>query len=214
MSESIFDSFESQISHRMKTECDKHTDPSHDFLHVQRVVKLAKQLALEENADLNVVMPAAYLHDVVIIPKNDPRRTQASRLSADEAVIFLKQIGYPEKYLQSIHHAVASHSFSANIKAESLEAKVVQDADRLDGLGAIGVARCFSLGGVFNRKFYFEGDALAQNRPPDDAIYTLDHFFVKLLKVPSMLQTTAGRKEGEVRLNFLKQFLNQIQSEI
>lgn len=210
----IFDKYKNIIADRIQQECAKHIDPSHDFLHVQRVVRTAFKLALTENADLNIVLPAAYLHDIVIIPKNDPRRTQASRLSAEEAIIFLQAINYPENYLPAIHHAIAAHSFSAKIPAETMEAKIVQDADRLDGIGAIGIARCFSLGGVLSRTFYSDIDPFATKRSADDSIYTLDHFYIKLLKVHSMLQTKSGKIEGEKRLKFMNDFLNQLQTEI
>src|SRR4051812_27577479 len=119
-------------------------DPAHDLLHFKRVVKTAKALCHEEGANDAIVVPAAWLHDFVIIPKNDPRRSQASRLAAEAAVRFLASVGYPEVHLQDIAHAIESHSFSANISPRTIEAKVVQDADRLDGVGAIGIARCFA----------------------------------------------------------------------
>ena len=123
-------------------------DPAHDFLHFSRVVALAKKLCLEEKAKWEVVVPAAWLHDFVIIPKNDPRREMASRLSAEKAIEFLKTLSYPAEYYPEIAHAIEAHSFSANIEAKTLEAKIVQDADRLDGLGAIGLARCFITAGI------------------------------------------------------------------
>ncbi|MBC7465735.1 MAG: HD domain-containing protein [Bdellovibrio sp.] len=198
----------------MKYECEMHPDPAHDFSHVQRVVKSAQDLALKEGADLNVVIPAAYLHDVVIISKSDPRRTQASQLSADEAIQFLRSLNYPEKYFKGIHHAITAHSFSAGIQAETLEAKIVQDADRLDGLGAVGIARCFALSGVFKTKFYNDEQMISVTRPLNDKEYTLDHFFVKLLKVPEMLHTKSARAEGQRRAEYLKGFVAQLQTEV
>jgi uncharacterized protein len=206
--------FEDAIAERVRRECEKHPDPSHDFLHVLRVVTLAKRLAQTEKADLEVVVPAAYLHDVVIISKQDPRRAQASRLSAVEASQFLSKLGYSAPLIPQIAHAIEAHSFSANIPAQTLEAKVVQDADRLDGLGAIGIARCFSLGGLFGNPFYDEAEPLARTRPLDDKANTLDHFFVKLLKLQDKLQTTAGRAEGQRRTQFLQAFLEQLKLEI
>lgn len=210
----IFDSFEPHIARRVQVECEKFPDPSHDFLHVLRVVKLARQLAEQEHADSNIVLPAAYLHDVVLISKQDPRRAEASRLSADEADRFLKELQYPASLIAPICHAVAAHSFSAGIAAETLEAKIVQDADRLDGLGAIGIARCFSLGGTFHRAFYQAHDPFAENRAVDDKVYTLDHFYAKLLRLQERLQTEAGRTEGRKRTQFLQGYLRQLKEEI
>jgi uncharacterized protein len=182
-------------------------DPSHDILHIRRVVRTATKLAAAEGADMRIVVPAAWFHDCVTVAKNDPRRKEASRLSADHAVAWLRAQGYPEEYLGGIHHAIAAHSFSAGIPAETLEAKVVQDADRLDGLGAIGVARCFTVGALLARPYYFDGDMLAQHRTPDDAAHTIDHFFVKLFKTAETLQTAAGRAEGARRAAFMRDYL-------
>lgn len=214
MDEVIVTQFERQIAERMKYECEIHPDPAHDFSHVKRVVKTAKALSVKEGADLNIVVPAAYLHDVVIVAKTDPRRSKASQLSADEAIVFLKSLNYPEKYFKGIHHAIEAHSFSAGIQAETIEAKVVQDADRLDGLGAIGIARCFALSGVFQTSFYSEDEMIAAVRPLNDKKFALDHFFVKLLKVPDMLHTASARIEGQRRAQYLKEFVAQLQTEV
>jgi uncharacterized protein len=140
------------------------TDPSHDFLHVRRVVGTAIELAREEQADMMIVLPAAYFHDFVAIPKNDPRRARASAMSAEAAAQYLRNAGYPARYFDAIRHAITAHSFSAGIPCETIEAKVVQDADRLDGLGAIGIARCFTTSALMGRPFYHESDFFAENR--------------------------------------------------
>ena len=205
---------EQKISDRIQLACEKDNDPTHDFLHIKRVVSWAKKIAAAEGGNLDVVMPAAYLHDIVNVPKNDPRRSQASRLSADFAVEFLKEIGYPSDLLPAIHHAIAAHSFSAEIKAQSLEAKIVQDADRLDGLGAIGIARCFATAGRLGRVFYSENDTFCAERPADDSIYTVDHFYKKLFKTAATLQTDSGRAEGLRRVKSMQHFLEDLELEI
>ncbi len=189
------------------------TDPSHDFLHIRRVLAAAVKLAGEERAELNVVVPAAYFHDFVNVPKNDPRRKEASQLSADAAVEYLSSIKYPAQYASAIKHAIAAHSFSAAIPCETIEARVVQDADRLDGLGAIGVARCFSTSTIMGRPYYDENDVLAENRAPDDRAFAIDHFFVKLFKTAETLQTKSARAEGARRVAFMKEYLRQLKSE-
>ncbi|HYD17922.1 MAG TPA: HD domain-containing protein [Patescibacteria group bacterium] len=190
------------------------SDPSHDFLHIRRVVAAATRLAAKEGADLNVVLPAAYFHDFVNVPKSDPRRAQASTLSADAAVEYLQGIGYPAAFLGAIAHAIKTHSFSANIPCETIEAKVVQDADRLDGLGAIGIARCFSTSAILGRPYYSEEDMLARARMPDDRAFAIDHFFVKLFKTAETLQTAAARAEGARRVAFMKDYLQQLEREV
>lgn len=201
--------FEQKISQVATAE-----DPAHDLLHFRRVVKSATQIAKAENAKLEVVIPAAWLHDLVIVPKNDPRRSQASRLSAQAAIEYLTQINYPQEYHNDIAHAIEAHSFSANITPTTLEAKVVQDADRLDGLGAIGVARCFATAGLLKRPFYSQNDPFCTEREPNDQIYTVDHFFKKLFKTAETLQTEAGRLEGKNRVERMRQYLSELSEEI
>lgn len=189
-------------------------DPAHDLLHFKRVVRTAKQICVEEGGQLEVVVPAAWLHDFVNVPKNDPRRKKASQLSAQEAVRFLRELAYPETYLEPIAHAIAAHSFSANIEPRTLEAKIVQDADRLDGLGAIGIARCFATAGVLKRPFYSEQDPFCEVRSPDDARYTVDHFFAKLFPVVQTLKTEAGKREGLRRFELMKGYIEEFSREI
>lgn len=189
-------------------------DPAHDILHFRRVVKTAKAICEKEGAKAEIVVPAAWLHDFVIIPKNDPRRKQASQLSAQSAIHFLKELSYPEKYFDEISHAIAAHSFSANIETKTLEAKIVQDADRLDGLGAIGIARCFATAGILKRPFYSEIDPFCASRTVDDAQFTLDHFFAKLFKTALTLKTESGRAEGVKRVEVMKRYLYDLANEI
>lgn len=201
--------FEKKISEIASSE-----DPAHDLLHFKRVVKTAKLLCEKENAKSEVVIPAAWLHDFAIIPKNDSRRSMASQLSADVAVQFLKELNYPEKYFEEIAHAIAAHSFSANIEAKSIEAKIVQDADRLDGLGAIGLARCFATAGLMKRAFYSEQDPFCTERKIDDSKFTIDHFFAKLFKTADTLKTEWGRIEGAQRVAVMKNYLLDLQHEL
>lgn len=195
-------------------------DPAHDLLHFERVVSAAKLLGSIESADNEVVIPAAWLHDLVNVRKDDPRRSQASRLSATAARDFLNSIGYladrvdrEEKY-KAIEHAIEAHSFSAAIKPLTIEAKVVQDSDRLDALGAIGISRLFIVAGLLKRPIYSATDPFCYKRPVDDQQFTIDHVFKKLFVIAETLQTEAGRKEGLRRTNYIRGFLNQLESEI
>ena len=194
--------------------CAEHPDPSHDILHVQRVVKIAKRLAVQEKADLNVVIPAAYLHDCVYISKADSRRTQASRISADKALDLLKSWDYSSDYFPAIHHAISAHSFSSGIRAETLEAQVVQDADRLDAMGAVGIFRCFALSGLARRPFYELEDPFCKTREPNDQSNTLDHFFTKLLHLQKRLNTVSAQTEGESRVRTMMAYLKSLEQEI
>jgi uncharacterized protein len=189
-------------------------DPSHDILHVRRVAAMAEKLARAEGADLRVVLPAAYFHDFVNVPKNDPRRAQASRLSAGAAVAYLQAAGYPARYHDAIAHAIAAHSFSAGIAPQTVEAQVVQDADRLDALGAIGTARLFTVSGLLGRPYYDGDDMMARQRAPDDGRYAVDHYFVKLFKVAETLQTPSARRAAQARVGFMKSYLAQLADEV
>jgi len=189
-------------------------DPAHDLAHFIRVSTLAERFCEEEGARWEIVYPAAWLHDLINVPKNDPRRSQASRLSAQAASEFLEAEGFPAEHLAPIRHAIEAHSYSAAIVAETLEAKIVQDADRLDGLGAIGIARCFAVTGLLRRSLYHPSDAFAHDRSLDDMEYAVDHFYKKLFKTVETLQTSAGQAEGKRRAEFMRAYLRQLGSEI
>jgi uncharacterized protein len=189
-------------------------DAAHDLDHIRRVVSNARRLALAERADLLVVIPAAWLHDCVVVPKSSPQRTQASRLAAAQALAWLRDAGWPYDRWEGISHAIAAHSFSAQIPPLSVEAQVVQDADRLDALGAIGLARTLFLGQEMQRIFYSSADPFCGQRPPDDSLYTLDHLYCKLLKLEGTMQTAAGRQDARQRTEFLNLYLQQLAREI
>ena len=190
------------------------SDSAHDLAHVKRVVENARQLAIAENADLDIVIPAAWLHDVVTLAKNDPNRAMASQLSADKACELLAAFGYPEQHLSAVHHAIKAHSFSVGVKALSLEAKIVQDADRLDALGAIGLARCFMVSGALNRPLYHWQDPFAKTRPLDDRQFCIDHFYQKLFTLKDKMNTDSAKEIADQRSAYMRDFLEQLASEI
>jgi len=206
--------FEALFRSEMLKVCEAHPDPSHDILHVERVVVSAKKMASSLNARLEIVVPAAWLHDCVSISKTDPRRSQASRISADRAMKLLDQWSYPEEYHEPISHAIEAHSFSAGVEARTLEAKIVQDADRLDALGIIGSLRCFAYAGLSGRPFYNQEDPFCESRSPDDQRFTLDHFYVKLFKLVDKLHTPWAKEEGVRRVEQMKTLLGALRREI
>ena len=190
------------------------SDPAHDISHVQRVVQNTIKLTRQENGIAAITVPAAWLHDCVSVAKDSPLRKQASKLAADEAIVFLESINYPLELLPKIHHAIEAHSFSANIKTNTLEARIVQDADRLEALGAIGIARCFLTGGNLGTPLYEVSDPFAENRSADDRCYTLDHFHCKLLGLAKTMKTGAGRTEAIKRTDYMQGYLQQLATEI
>ncbi|WP_022941402.1 HD domain-containing protein [Psychromonas hadalis] len=189
-------------------------DPAHDINHVLRVVKTAKALCQHENANLHVVLPAAYLHDCFSFPKNHPERAQSSKISADKAIEFLTLIAYPTIYFDDIHHAIIAHSYSANVKPRTLEAKIVQDADRLDSLGAIGITRCLQVSASLGTALYNNADPFCKQRLPDDRNNTVDHFYVKLFNLVDTMNTESAKIEGQQRTKFMHEYLEQLEAEI
>jgi uncharacterized protein len=190
------------------------SDPAHDISHVQRVVQNTIKLTDIENGNADVTIPAAWLHDCVSVAKDSSLRQQASKLAATEAVRFLESIDYAPALLKQIHHAIEAHSFSANIETKTLEARIVQDADRLEALGAIGITRCFLTGGSMGTSLYEPSDPFAVNRDPDDRRFTLDHFYCKLLGLAGTMKTEAGKAEAIKRTEYMLGFLEQLRLEI
>lgn len=189
-------------------------DQAHDINHVLRVVKTAKSLCLKEQANIEAVLPAAYLHDCFSFSKNHPQKAKSSKLAADKAITFLASIHYPREYFDAIHHAITAHSFSANITPQTLDAQIIQDADRLDALGAIGIARCMQVSASLGVKLYNTTDTFCIHREPDDSRYTIDHFYVKLLKLGEVMNTNSAKVEAGIRTQFMKEYLLQLQDEL
>jgi uncharacterized protein len=175
-----------------------HGDASHDYGHFRRVWQNCQLLLAEETAkaDLAILLAASYFHDLINPPKDSPDRPRASALSADAAIVLLKDWQYPlnDAAYVSLHHVITAHSFSANITPETFEAKLFQDADRLEALGNAGIARMFCITGQMGRGLWDQDDPLAKNRPLDDKNFALDHIEVKLRPVSKSMQTTAGLK--------------------
>ncbi|WP_330942820.1 HD domain-containing protein [Vibrio diabolicus] len=208
----LLSQIESQFLEFMQQEMQ--VDAAHDISHVQRVVNTAKKLAVEEGADLSIVLPAAYLHDCFTYPKDHPNRKQSSIIAAKKAVAFLESIDYPQQYHDAIAHAIEAHSFSANIRPNTLEAKVVQDADRLDALGAIGITRCIQVSSEFDAQLYDDKDIFAQQRELDDKQFTLDHFQTKLFKIAETMNTESARREAQKRKAFMQAYIEQLHDEV
>ncbi|EHD0107627.1 HD domain-containing protein [Vibrio parahaemolyticus] len=189
-------------------------DAAHDIEHVKRVVKTAKQLCDEENADIAIVLPAAYLHDCFTYPKDHPNRKQSSAIAAKKAIAYLESIQYPQHYHDAIAHAIEAHSFSANIRPNTLEAQIVQDADRLDALGAIGVTRCIQVSTHFNAQLYNDDDMFAKERELNDKQFTVDHFQTKLFKIVDTMNTESAKLEANKRKAFMQTYLKQLHDEV
>ena len=189
-------------------------DGAHDLAHLQRVWHNARTLQAEEGGDLEVLLAAVLLHDCVSVEKNSPLRSQASRLAAEKAANVLADLDWPESKISAVTHAIEAHSFSANISPLTLEAKLVQDADRLDSLGMLGVARTFYVAGRMGSALYDPLDPEAKERDYNDTRFCLDHFQTKLLHLADGFQTAAGQRLAQIRHQRLKGFMEQFKEEI
>ncbi len=182
-------------------------DGAHDINHLHRVWQAARILLDDyPQADALVVQAACYLHDLVNLPKDDPQRHLASRQAAQLARRHLQQLDFPADQLDAVAHAIEAHSFSAGIAPTTIEAQIVQDADRLDALGAVGLARLFYTAGRMGSRLAHADDARATHRAPDDRRYALDHIACKLETLPATMQTDAGRRLGQQRVQWLRDF--------
>jgi len=189
-------------------------DGSHDIGHFRRVWRLSQEIAAREGGDLEVLAAAAWFHDLVNPPKDSPDRKRASTLSAEAAAPILDEQGFPMAKLPAVQHAIAAHSFSAGITPETLEAKILQDADRLDALGAIGIARTFYVAGRMDSSLFDPEDPLATTRTSDDRAFALDHFETKLFRIAERLNTAAARDLAEQRVSYMRAFVSTLVDEI
>ena len=189
-------------------------DSAHDFEHVMRVYKNAKKICKKENANEKLILCAVLLHDVVSYPKSDKRSKSSSLESSKKSKQILQKYDFSEEEILIVSNAIRDHSFSQGRVPETIEGKILQDSDRLDALGAIGIARVFATGGSLGRPFYDACDPFCKKRLPDDKTWTVDHFFQKLLKLESMMNTESGMAEAKIRTRVLKDFLHHLEREL
>ena len=190
-------------------------DPAHDFHHIMRVYKNAEIIGRSEGTDMEVLLPAVLLHDIVVYPKGSAKSSRSSDQSADLAKKILDNYGYSRNKISQICYCIRAHSYSKKVVPTSLEGRILQDADRLDALGAIGIARTFSVSGSENRTFYNAVDPFCRSgRNLDDKRWTLDHFQTKLLKLEKNMHTETAKKIARERTSFMLLFISQLQNEI
>lgn len=188
-------------------------DPAHDIAHLDRVWTVTQAIAPDE-ADLSVLLAASYLHDLVNLPKTDPNRAQASRLSAEAAVPILRDLGFDAPAIAATRHAIEAHSFSAGITPTSPEAATLRDADRLDALGAVGLARWFAVSASMGSALYDPQDPFARSRVLDDTRFALDHWRLKLGRLKDGMLTKGGAAMAEARHAEMLAYLRTLAAEI
>ena len=189
-------------------------DPSHDFAHILRVIENCRRFGATVNANLELLLPAAILHDVVNLPKNHPERLQASQMAGEKSRQVLSDAGYNEIEIAKIVEIITEHSYSLGRKPSSIESAVLQDADKLDALGAIGIMRTVTCGCRMGSSYYDPSDPIPNERALNDKAFTVDHFFAKLFKLSALMNTEAAKLEANQRTQFMKDFLKQLTEEI
>jgi uncharacterized protein len=192
-------------------------EPAHDFFHVERVMANARMIARGEGLDPNreaAVVTAALLHELFTLPKNHPDSARAGDKCAEQAREVLECEGAPSWLVVAVHAAIRDHSFSKGVVPDALETRVLQDADRLDAIGAIGLARMWATCADMKRPFYSPTDPFCESRAPDDKQWGLDHVFKKLLAIPDRLHTKTARAMAEPRIASMQRYLEALRSEI
>ena len=192
-------------------------EPAHDFFHVERVVTNARAIARGEHlrpASEAVVVTAALLHELFTLPKNHPDSANAGDHCAKAAREVLIEVAAPESMIDGVASAIRDHAFSKGVVPHALESRVLQDADRLDAIGAIGLARMWATCADMKRPFYSPVDPFCTTRAPDDKQWGLDHVFKKLLAIPARLHTDTARSLAEDRVAFLRVYVDQLRNEL
>ncbi|MBD9386442.1 HD domain-containing protein [Agrobacterium sp. AGB01] len=189
-------------------------DGSHDLAHIHRVFRNAMRIHATEGGNGPVLAASVLLHDCVAVEKNSPLRAQASRLAAEKAEGILLGLNWQTADIEAVKHAITTHSFSANLEPQTLEAKILQDADRLDAIGMVGAARCFYIAGRLGSALYDPQDPLARERPLDDRTFAIDHFQTKLFTLADGFKTETGRALAKERHDRLQQVLDLFLDEI
>ena len=191
-------------------------DTAHDISHFRRVWMTAQKIMDHKMVEPLVILTACYFHDIVSLPKNHPERGRSSQMAARRTCDILRRDfpDFPPEHAASVAHAIEAHSFSAGIAPQSMEAKIVQDADRLEALGAIGLARVFAVSGALGVPLFDADDPFADARILDDRAFALDHFQTKLLRLPDTMQTEMGRELARHNADFLIQFMAKLSAEL
>lgn len=186
----------------------------HDFFHTMRVYKMATNIAVKENADLEVVQLASLLHDV-----DDRKLSRETCENKDRAVAFMKGQNLPGETIELVKQIIGEVSFAGtdSVVPETLEGKCVQDADRLDALGAMGIARAFAYGGNHNRVMYDPKIKPALNMSKEEyqnhVSTTINHFYEKLFLLKDMMNTESAKTIAEHREWYMKEYMDEFLAE-
>ena len=210
---SLFAPFE-ELALKLKRFLPDERDGGHDLSHLHRVWGNSKTIQKEEGGDVEALAAAVLLHDCVQVPKDSPLRSRAAGLAAEQARIALTLIEWREDKIECVARAIESHSYSAGVSPSSLEGRILQDADRLDAIGYVGIARCFYTAGRMGSSLYDISEPEAMIRTLDDRHFALDHFPKKLLKLAEGFQTRTGAILAQQRQQTLENFYRGVLNEV
>lgn len=174
----------------------------HDYYHIERVVINARKILQTEHADSFIVELAAWLHDL-----GDQKLNNGIDKSEELISAFLKSLAVEQSIIDRIIEIVSQVSFSKGNRPSSIEAEIVQDADRLDAIGAIGIARCFAYGGSKNRIMYSPNEQEKENS-------SIQHFYDKLFKLKDMMNTESAKLIAAKRHAFMEEYIAQFYKEV
>lgn len=186
----------------------------HDFFHTMRVYQMATTIAMKENANLQIVQLAALLHDV-----DDRKLSPETCENKDRAVAFMRSQNLAEEMIEKIKQIIGEVSFMGkdSVVPKTLEGKCVQDADRLDALGAMGIARAFAYGGNHNRVMYDPEIKPALNMSKEEyqnhVSTTVNHFYEKLFLLKDMMNTDSAKAIAEHRERYMKEYIDEFMDE-
>jgi len=184
----------------------------HSESHVDRVYSLAVRIAKEENADLDVVKAAVLLHDIARAMEDEGKIEDHATEGAKMARKVLEEVDFPKEKLDKVIHCIETHRFKKGLEAKTLEAKILQDAERLDIIGAIGLARVFTRGGWSNMPIY-DPTIPPKEKYDGKSLTSVNHIYEKILKVKGTINTDAAKEIAEERHKFVEQFLERLMKE-
>jgi len=193
--------------------------PTHDWTHVERVLQNALHIGKVEGADLEVLRVAALLHDIAreedATNKGEGDTCHAKK-GAEMARELMKPHGYENEFIEKVVHCIRTHRFRDDAKPETIEAKILYDADKLDALGAVGVARAYTFCGEHNQRLYSDFNAEHEvQKIADHSKHTpVVEFQMKLSKLKDRMLTVEGKRLAEQRHNFMVSFYKELQEEV
>jgi uncharacterized protein len=193
------------------------SDPVHDFDHVLRVFRVAEVLAEKEGADLEIVRAAALLHDAADASGDKELRMDHHEAAAIFAGNVLESEGWPKDQITTVQECIRTHRFRTGDAPQSLEARVLFDADKLDAIGAIGVARALAYAVLDGQPIYAEPTQMFNEQLKTEVgeAYTAYHeFLFKLSKIKDRLTTESGKAMAEERHKFMRSFFDQLIAEV